>query len=64
MSLDLQFGSFSAEEDVVDGIGLSDGVSPNSLSFPLTCSIYTVSWELFLFSFGIVGYVAKVGITC
>jgi hypothetical protein len=55
----LRYGSFAANGEEMDAIGLANDVSTNSLPFPLICSVRTVSWELFMLSFTIFGYLAK-----
>ncbi|KAL3776910.1 hypothetical protein ACHAWO_004149 [Cyclotella atomus] len=55
----LRFGSLSAEEGVIDAIGLANAISPNSLSWPLSCSIRIMAWEALVLSIGIFWYLAK-----
>lgn len=59
----LTFGSFSAnEENVIDAVGLSNAVSPDSLPIPLSCYVRSISWDLFTLLFSIVGYFVRLGL--
>eukprot|EP00956_Cyclotella_meneghiniana_P012988 scaffold18576_cov51-Cyclotella_meneghiniana.AAC.2 len=59
----LTYGSFSANEEIIiDAVGLSNGVSLDSLPFPLSCYIRSISWDLFTLLFSVVGYLARSGL--